>query len=138
MKPKFNAITVQQVKQAGVQPMPKFSREVVRLAANLRLRALIGKGLYLQPSFGEEAVRVKFSLISVPYRAHGGEACPHGWGNGCTCGYWAVKVRSSYGTRSCLYYEPERDRVSGTLNVWSPGVSLSPPPTGVLPLPVIT
>jgi len=114
---RFNAISAQQVKQAGVKAEPKFPREDVRPQTNLRLRTLLGKGLHVKASFGEGNVYVRFSLVGVPYRVRGGEACPHGWNNGCTCGYWAVRVRSSFGGQSVLYYEPERDRVSGVFNV---------------------
>lgn len=117
MSQSINHITPQQVAKAGVKPEPKFSREMLRPDEGMTLERLLNSVYWVRASFGKEKVPVRFSKMGAPFRLRGTDACPHGYGNGCTCGYWAVRVKSSFGARTMLYWEPETGVVSGLLNV---------------------
>lgn len=112
----INKISAEQFVSAGANA-PKYAKEMVPLERRLTLTKLVSEGLWVVGTIAGRKVKIAFRRIGTPFRFRGETACRHGYGNGCQCGYWAVKVESEFGTRSLLYYDPKSGFVAGVIGV---------------------
>lgn len=91
---------------AGVgQPEPKPPLRLIEREEAITLDELTQKGLKAPATWGSKRVRVGFRAVGKPF-------------NVARTGWWAVRLRSSFGGASTLLYEPEHEgRVSGLLRL---------------------
>jgi hypothetical protein len=108
-------IDANKLSKAGFVPEPLF-RTLLIESAGIPLTLLLSSGVKARTKVkGIKMHSYRFTQEGAPFRLRGQRACKHGFGNGCACGYWAVRVVSELGARSMLYYAPETQHVSGLL-----------------------